>query len=295
VIGEDQPAMEPRTHWVRSEVRLRVLEWPGEKGTVLALHGLTGYAETFLPLVPVLNPPYRVLSMDLRGRGGSEPPAGEQAYGVSAHLRDIAAVLAALAPEGALLMGHSLGAMLSLAVAAEHPDRVRGLLLFDGGPLPSRAFSESLNQVLNARVEEWPSLEAFHELIRSMPFLQPFDERLIPILEAGLIREPDGRVRVLFPSRLGALEAMELGASWNERLRGYAGRIRCPVLLLKAPVGTFGPHDRFFTEEEERRLREVVPQVRIAEVPGTTHYTIVLGYHPERDRLVRAFVEEVLG
>ena len=285
----------PWTCWVSGEVRLRVLEWPGEKGTILALHGLTGYAETFLPLIPALNPPYRVLSMDLRGRGESEQPEDPQAYGLEAHLRDIAAVLEALAPEGALLMGHSLGAMLSLAVAAEHPHRVRGLILFDGGPLPSRAFSESLNQVLNARVEELPSLEAFRELVRSMPFLQPFDERLMPILEAGLIREPDGRVRVKFPSRLGAQEAMELGAIWNERLRGYAGRIRCPALLLKAPVGTFGPHDRFFTEAEEGLLREVIPQVRVVEVPNTTHYTIVLGHHPERDRLVRAFVEEVLG
>ncbi len=286
---------EQRTHWVVGEVRLRVLEWPGEKGTILALHGLTGYAETFLPLIPALNPPYRVLSMDLRGRGESEQPADEQAYGLAAHLRDIAAVLDALAPEGALLMGHSLGAMLSLAVAAERPDSVRGLLLFDGGPLPSRAFSESLNQVLSTRVEELPSLEAFRELIRSMPFLQPFDERLMPILEAGLRQEPDGRVRVKFPARLGALEATELGAIWNERLRAYAGRIRCPILVLKAPIGTFGPHDRFFTEKEEHLLREVVPQARIVEVPGTTHYTIVLGYHPERDRLARAFVEEVLG
>ncbi|MCS7352133.1 alpha/beta fold hydrolase [Thermoflexus sp.] len=287
--------MEPRTHWILSDVRLRVLEWPGEKGTILALHGLTGYAETFLPLIPALHPPYRVLSMDLRGRGESEQPADERAYGLQAHLRDIAAVLDALAPEGALLMGHSLGAMLALALAAERPDLARGLLLFDGGPLPSRAFSESLNQVLNARLEELPSLEAFRELVRAMPFLQPFDERLMPVLEAGLIREPDGRVRVKFPSRLGALEAMELGAIWNERLRAYAGRIRCPVLLLKAPVGALGPHDRFFTEEEERLLREVVPQVRIVEVPGTTHYTIVVGYHPERDRLARAFAEEVLG
>ncbi len=287
--------MEPRTHWVTSEVRLRVLEWPGTKGTILALHGLTGYAETFLPLIPALNPPYRVLSMDLRGRGGSEQPADERAYGPDAHLRDIVAVLEALAPEGALLMGHSLGAMLALAVAAEHPDRVRGLILFDGGPLPSRAFSDSLSQVLNARVEELPSLEAFRELVRSMPFLQPFDERLMPILEAGLIREPDGRVRVKFPSRLGALEAMALGAVWNERLRAYQGRIRCPALLLKTPVGIFGPHDRFFTEEEERLLRQVVPPVRVVEVPNTNHYTIVLGDHPERDRAVRAFVEEVLG
>lgn len=287
--------MKPQVHWVFGEIRLRVLEWPGERGTILALHGLTGYAETFLPLIPALNPPYRVLSMDLRGRGESEQPADERAYGLQAHLRDIPAVLETLAPEGALLMGHSLGAMLALAVAAEHPHRVRGLILFDGGPLPSRAFSESLNQVLNARLEELPSLEAFQELVRSMPFLQPFDERLMPILEAGLTQESDGRVRVKFPSRLGALEAMELGAIWNERLRTYQGRIRCPVLLLKAPVGTFGPHDRFFTESEENLLRQVIPQVRTVEVPGTTHYTIVLGYHPDRDRLVRAFVEEVLG
>ena len=287
--------MPPRIHFVPAEVRLRVLEWPGEKGTLLALHGLTGYAETFLPLIPALNPPYRVLGMDLRGRGGSEGPSDEAAYGLEAHLRDIAAVLEALAPEGALLMGHSLGAILSLAVAAEQPERVRGLLLFDGGPLPARAFSESLAQVLNARLEELPSLEAFRERVRAMPFLQPFDERLLPILEAGLIREPDGRVRMKFPARLGMKEAAELGAIWNDRLRGYAGRIRCPAPLLKAPVGTFGPHDRYFTEAEEHLLREVVPQVRIVEVPGTTHYTIVLGYHAERDRIVRAFVEEVLG
>src|SRR4051812_16829318 len=101
-----------------------------EHGTgqpLILLHGGIGTGEMFAPLLPELTAGRRVIAVDLQGHGGTA--------GVDRPLRpevladDIAAVLDPLGLEQADVMGYSLGGIVALRLAIQHPARVRRLVL----------------------------------------------------------------------------------------------------------------------------------------------------------------------
>jgi pimeloyl-ACP methyl ester carboxylesterase len=78
--------------------------------------------------------------MDLRGRGLSDkPPTG---YSIEQHCHDVLALMNDLGLQRPVLMGHSLGAFISLVFSAQYPQRVDRLILVDGGGKLSGPFSE---------------------------------------------------------------------------------------------------------------------------------------------------------
>src|SRR5262245_3294520 len=114
-------------------IRMRILEWPcdGDEAPVLFIHGVTGSAMAGLRLGKLLTGKRRVIAPDLRGRGGSDMPFSE--YGVAAHAKDLLMCLDRLGIERFVVAGHSLGGIIAMFIAAQIPDRVKGLILFDSG------------------------------------------------------------------------------------------------------------------------------------------------------------------
>jgi pimeloyl-ACP methyl ester carboxylesterase len=76
----------------------------------------------------------RVICWDLRGHGRSDSPEAVADYSESVAVGDMEAILDACQVERAAIGGLSLGGYLSLAFHLAHPERVRGLMLFDTGP-----------------------------------------------------------------------------------------------------------------------------------------------------------------
>lgn len=112
-------------------VDIQVAIWEGDGKQILCVHGITANCRSWDVVASALIPKHRVIAIDLRGRGGSDrPPTG---YSLDHHLRDINALMDDLGIDRAVLMGHSLGAFISLAFAARYPERTDGIVLFDGG------------------------------------------------------------------------------------------------------------------------------------------------------------------
>lgn len=112
----------------------------GDGPLVVAVHGITANALSWGPVAARLQGRARVLAPDLRGRGSSR--AVGEPRGLGAHAQDVLAVIEATGAEQVVLVGHSMGAFVAAIAAARDPQRVRGLLLVDGGlalPLPQRA------------------------------------------------------------------------------------------------------------------------------------------------------------
>ena len=108
--------------------------------TVVAIHGITGNHRCWPYLVETL-PGARVVAPDLRGRGRSAGIAGP--FGMARHADDIVAVLDALEVSSAVIVGHSMGGYVALVTADRHENRVRSLVLVDGGlPLGSDSVEE---------------------------------------------------------------------------------------------------------------------------------------------------------
>jgi pimeloyl-ACP methyl ester carboxylesterase len=111
------------------DVPLNFAEGPQSGGPLVLLHGVVRCWQDFVPLMPALAARWHVHGLDFRGHGGSQPSPG--AYLVTDYVRDAVHLISAHLTEPVVIYGHSLGAMVAAAVAAELPDRVRGLVLED--------------------------------------------------------------------------------------------------------------------------------------------------------------------
>lgn len=119
---------------------LAVARWPGEGEPVLAVHGITGNHLWWAETVDALAGRATVLAPDLRGRSLSADLPGP--YGLGAHVADLVDLLDGLGVQQATVVGHSMGGFVAARLAAAHPERVRRLVLCDGGvPLTTPAGS----------------------------------------------------------------------------------------------------------------------------------------------------------
>lgn len=100
----------------------------GQGPAIVIVHGLGGQLRNFrYALLSRLSPRFRVILVDRPGSGYSTFRG--QFPGLRAQARAIAGLMDALGLERPLLVGHSLGGAVSLALAQDYPDRVRGLAL----------------------------------------------------------------------------------------------------------------------------------------------------------------------
>jgi len=107
--------------------RLAYVEAGDPKGEpVLLLHGFTDSSRSFLPMVPYLSR-YQLLIPDQRGHGTSDAP--ECCYGASQFAYDARLFLDALGVKRASVVGHSLGSMIAISLAAEYPERISKIVL----------------------------------------------------------------------------------------------------------------------------------------------------------------------
>jgi len=101
----------------------------GSGPVILFVHGLGGQMYNFThSLLARLRRDYRVVILDRPGSGYSMRPAGASAT-VDAQARTIARFVQALGLERPLIVGHSLGGAIALALALNHPEQVGGLAL----------------------------------------------------------------------------------------------------------------------------------------------------------------------
>jgi pimeloyl-ACP methyl ester carboxylesterase len=101
----------------------------GEGPPILLMHGIASSATTFQHVVPLLSDRYRCISIDLLGFGESPAPDDSQ-YTIEDHVAAMHATIRSLKLESPfILVGHSLGALLSARYAAKHTDEVARLIL----------------------------------------------------------------------------------------------------------------------------------------------------------------------
>lgn len=108
-------------------VRLAYVEAGDPAGEpLLLLHGFTDSSRSFSPMVPFLRR-YRLLIPDQRGHGASDAP--ECCYGTRQLAHDARLFLDAMKIERAAVVGHSLGSMVAINLAADHPERLSRIVL----------------------------------------------------------------------------------------------------------------------------------------------------------------------
>jgi pimeloyl-ACP methyl ester carboxylesterase len=248
----------------------------GARTTLVLVHGLGGSHLTWDLLAPRLTPHARVVALDLPGFGRSEP--GDRRATVHENVAVLDRFLAEVVGEPAVLVGNSMGGMISILEASRARDRVQGVVLLDPAvPGPRRQLDPLVAGVF--AVYAVPGVgERFMWLRRN---------RQTPLARAlGLLRlcgiDPDTLPPEVIDRSVEMIEQREdvdgmdrafLGAARSllreladpRRYRRAMADLRQPVLLLH------GDRDRLIPVVAARDVARRHPTWRYVELAGIGH------------------------
>ncbi|MFT3968472.1 MAG: alpha/beta hydrolase, partial [Sphingobium sp.] len=134
-------AYEDRYWWSRDGLRLHYRDYagPDDRPPVICLPGLTRNARDFEPVAERLAGQWRVLCVELRGRGESAYAKDPMTYVPLVYLQDLDALLEDAGIDRFIGMGTSLGGIMLMLLAATGHGRIAGALINDIGPLIEEA------------------------------------------------------------------------------------------------------------------------------------------------------------
>ncbi len=221
---------------------------------------------TYRSILGPLAASLRILALDMRGHGASTLPTPREGWpGWTAYRDDLLALLAAELTAPVVLAGHSMGGTTSLLAAANAPEQVKALVLFDpvffdgGDPSGPNPLAEGADRRRAVFASKADALQAY---TGRGAFRSWSAEQLADYVEAGFRDTVDGQVT------LACAPAWEAS---NFRIHNYdvwaAFRdTRCPIRMLRAEIGSTAR-----IEGHEAEL-EALDRVSIETVPGATHF-----------------------
>jgi pimeloyl-ACP methyl ester carboxylesterase len=277
---------------VAGDLTFHYIQW-GEQGPpIICVHGVTAHAYSFQAFADALAEDHRVFAYDLRGRGDSDKP--EQGYSVPIHAADLAEIIDELGLERPVVVGQSLGALISLYFAAHYPDKLSKLVLIDaGGPLPWKTPEEQpawLTLSISRLGTPVPSFEEYIRRLKLAPFLGPYWNQYNDIyFEHDVRRQRDGSV-VSKCYREGVLEE---GSRYAEaRPEEQWAHVEVPTLLLRAGQGLFSDNDQLLPPESTEAILRSIKDCRYVNFPTLNHYTIIFGVESGPAEEIRKFIDE---
>ena len=159
-----------RTYTSFDGLKLYVRDYPGPreaKLTVICIPGLTRNSRDFDALAPHLAEKYRVICVELRGRGKSEYAPDPMSYQPPIYVRDLLSLMKAFSLKRVALVGTSLGGIISTVLGAVVPARVMGIVTNDIGPEIDTAGLTRIAAYV-ARGYSGPSWDAAAEALRDV-------------------------------------------------------------------------------------------------------------------------------
>ena len=162
----------------------------GEGEPIFLIHGITGSADQWAPVMPLLAERHTVVAPDLLGHGRSAKPRGD--YSLGAYAAGIRDLMVALGHDRATIVGHSLGGGIAMQLAYQFPERCGRLVLVSSGGLGREV----------------------HPLLRAATL--PGSELVLPVISNDRIRRAGTAVAGLL-SHVG----LQAGPDLSEMARGY--------------------------------------------------------------------------
>jgi pimeloyl-ACP methyl ester carboxylesterase len=123
--------------WSSDDVRLHYRDYPGrsDRPAILCVPGLTRNVRDFTEVAERLAGEWRVICVDLRGRGESGYAKNPASYVPLVYLEDLQRLIAELRLTRIIVFGTSLGGLMAMLLASAEGARLAGALLNDIGPV----------------------------------------------------------------------------------------------------------------------------------------------------------------
>lgn len=258
---------------------LPVTVWPGKGPVVLAIAGLGGSAIGWAPVAEALGDAH-VVSPDLRGRGDAQGMPGPT--GLVAHAEDCARVLAELDLSDVVVLGHSMGAYLAPVVAQHTPQRVRKLVLVDGGipaalpffmrPALTRfAFKKEMGKL----DRDWPDVETLMRTSRLGKMVANRPE-LRPVIERVLVESSTAQLRPRADVDRCAEDAVD--CFFGDAVETALEQLQVPADVLLATSKKYDGQRPFISDKAVARWVPRQPLLKVQRVTGN-HVTVL--FSPE--------------
>jgi pimeloyl-ACP methyl ester carboxylesterase len=234
-------------------VRMEYVEQGNTDGLpVVFLHGVTDSWRSFERVLPLLAADVHAFAVSARGHGESSRP--ERGYLLSDMSRDLGAFMDAVGLAQAVIVGHSMGAMVAQRFVVDHPDRVRGLVLMG-------AFASLFQD---------PGLMDFYQSAIA-PLEDPIDAAFARDWQQSTLARP------MAPEHLDAVVAETLKVPariWREAFQGFLdtpdftselARVSAPCVIM------WGDKDTYALRESQDRLLAAVSGARLLVYEGAGH------------------------
>lgn len=234
---------------------------PADGVPVIALHGWLDNANSFALLAPKLRG-LRILALDLAGHGHSEHRPAGAGYALWDYAHDVLRAAEQMGWERFALLGHSLGAIVSVVLAGSLPERITRLALIDGVIPPTSGpqdAAERMGMALQAQLRLDSKRKAVHPTLEQaiqarMKGLVAVSREAAELLaQRGLMPVPggytwrsDSRLTLPSPTRLSEAQALS-----------FVQRVACPAMLIVAAEGMLARHTALL--EQLPFTREVLP------------------------------------
>jgi pimeloyl-ACP methyl ester carboxylesterase len=255
--------------WSNDGLRLHYRDYPGDESRppIVCLPGLTRNARDFEGVAARLAGQWRVICVDLRGRGESAYAKDAMTYVPLTYLQDVEALIRELALKRFVLFGTSLGGLITALLAATDSKRIAGALLNDVGPVIEERGLDNIRSYVG-RSRDWPTwlhaarflAEAHHERYPEWELDQwlVYAKRLCKLT-------PNGRVVFDYDMRIAEPFKVPGGETGFDLWPAFKSLSNIPSLVVNGGISDL------LTRETVERMKAEIPGMESVTVPRVGH------------------------
>lgn len=232
---------------------IALVEWgkPDNPNVLFCVHGLTRNARDFDFLAHAMEKEYRVISMDVVGRGKSDWFQNPKDYDYKHYFNDVFYIIRHLHLHGPGkrldFVGTSMGGLIGMALAALHRTLFHRLVMNDIGPFIDKHALERIGSYVSD-LPSFPDMQSVEQF-----FLKIYDpwgisdpKHIKHIVQHSTTQDEGGRIRLSFdPNISGAFQSAKGTVQIKKDVKLWLlwRRVKCPVLVLRGMESDILTHD----------------------------------------------------
>lgn len=275
-----------------NEPRLQVAvfhKWKAIKppAPLLMLHGLTGNHKQFNPLIRHTNYPWGILSLDLRGYGGSEK--APSFYEIQNQVSDIERLGKFFKRPFFNVIAYDYGGSVAIRLARRYPERIGCIILIQSGR-PFSSFSSELKTSYQEEIklftDQVKSKEEYHQKIFGNELTMDQKDFLnynLKEIQGNLI------TRLSKDAIQQNLSDFENQIPTEESI----SYVQHPILLIRSEFGfKHGTPNHYLTNKDVKELERICNVKEVVTIKGSTHRDIISKHGKEIMEKAEGLIEK---
>lgn len=226
-------------------------EITGKGDPLVFIHGLGSSSQDWEYQTSEFSKKYRVITMDLRGHGKSDKPAGP--YSISMFADDVAELLKTIGISPVHVVGLSMGSATGFHIAIDYPDLVKTLTVSNmTASLPVKTFAEKKMFYTRLIIIKFMGMKKMGQMLAPRLFTKPEQQHLRDTLVERCEKN----------DKKAYLEAMKALKNWSVLERVHT--ITCPTLVIHA-------ENDYSTLDTKKEYTKLIPNAELKVIEEAGH------------------------